>query len=88
MFGSEHLCRPQAPCISSIASTRLQFLDFINSFLENNNVSLIGSFRIEIQEAEAGIDNSGPLLSLKCEIRYISGLACVFLTSNVTRHQE
>ena len=61
----------QVPYFSTTTSTRVQFLDMMNSFLENNNISLIGPSTIDIQQTEdAGIHISKPLLSLTCEIRY------------------
>ena len=60
---------PQALYFSTAISTREQFLDMINLFLDDNNISLIGPSKIEIQQTEdAGMHVSKPFLSLICEL--------------------
>ena len=62
----------ERPYVSTATSTRTQFLDAINSYLENNSISHVGPFRIETQETgDAGIHISKSLLSLKCEVQYV-----------------
>lgn len=70
MSSREHLRLQQVPYFSTTASTRMQFLDMMNSFLERNGIALIGPSTIEIQQTrDAGIPDSKPFLSLTCEIR-------------------
>lgn len=71
MSNEEHPRLQQFPYISNTLSTRGQFLDMMNSFLENNDISVIGPSTIQIQQTEdAGMPISKPFLSLTCEIRY------------------
>ena len=76
MANGERPHRQQVPYFSTTTSTRVQFLDMMNSFLESNDISLIGPSTIEIQQTEdAGIHISKPFLSLTCEIRCTITLA-------------
>ena len=70
MANRERPRRQQVPYFSTTTSTRVQFLDMMNSFLERNDISLIGPSTIEIQQIEdAGMHSSKPFFSLTCEIR-------------------
>lgn len=51
-------------------STRVQFLNIMSSFLENNDISQFGHSRMEIRRAgDTGVPTPSLCLSLTCEIR-------------------
>ena len=72
MLGRKHPNPQQAPFISSSTNTRMQFLDTIKAYLENNDIALVGPFTIEIQQPEdPRMHESRLLLSLTGEIKYV-----------------
>ena len=59
------------PFTSATTSTRVEFLQMMNSFLQRDSISLIGPSTTDIQQTEiAGMHTSRPILSLTREIRY------------------
>ena len=66
MFNREGLRLQEFPHIS----TRVQFLNNLKTFLENNNISQFGHCIMEIRPTgDTGLSTPGLCLSLTCEIR-------------------
>ena len=53
-------------------NTRMQFIDMVKAYLENNNIALIGPFKIGIEQTEdPRMLESKLLLSVTGEVKYV-----------------
>lgn len=72
MIDDENASPQQAPYISTSISTPFQFVHTIKSFLDQNNVTTVGPFRMEVQQKKENDTGAKRfVLLLKGELRFV-----------------